>query len=178
MKNLEKYIEKLNINNDLTIEDSYSAFSTIADGNSNTEEIKKFLLLINDKGISENLLFGAAKSLSERSIKLKSPSNAIDVCGTGGDNSNSLNISTTCSILLAAMGVVVAKHGNKAVSSKSGSADIFSEIGINIMQDKEKVEESLANNNLAFIFAPLYHPALKNVAQARQELGVRTIFNF
>ena len=178
MSELQTYIDQLTSTKSLTIDESYQAFSIIADGKSEIREIKKFLLEVNEKGIDENLLFGAAKSLNERSIKLKAPKNSVDVCGTGGDNSNSLNISTSCAIILASMGVTIAKHGNKAVSSKSGSADIFKEIGIDIMQEKNKVEESLEKNNLAFIFAPLYHPALKNVAQARQELGIRTIFNF
>lgn len=178
MQQFQDFINLLEENKLTQFEQSYQAFSLIADGKSSNEEIKKFLTLINQKGINKILLFGAAKALNERSIKLKSPQNAIDVCGTGGDNSNSLNISTTVAIILASIGIPVAKHGNKAVSSKSGSADIFSKLGINLNQDKEEVEISLKENNLAFIFAPLYHPALKNVATARQELGIRTIFNF
>jgi anthranilate phosphoribosyltransferase len=178
MQKFKEIINSLRLDSLLNDKDSYEAFSLIADGKINNDEIKEFLLLINEKGIDEALLYGAAKSLNERSIKLESPKDAIDVCGTGGDNSNSLNISTAVAIIIASMGIPVAKHGNKAVSSNSGSADIFSELGIDINKSKEESEDSLKNNNLAFIFAPLYHPALKNVAIARKELGVRTIFNF
>lgn len=178
MNSFKDFINKLRDSKGLGSEESYEAFSLIADGKVDNEEIKEFLLLINEKGITEELLYGAAKSLNERSIKLKAPEGAIDVCGTGGDNSNSLNISTTVAIVLASMGIPVAKHGNKAVSSQSGSADIFSELGINLDKSKEEVEQSLDENNLAFIFAPLYHPAFKHIMPARKELGVRTIFNF
>ncbi len=178
MKNFKDFIHLLKNNRSITDDESYQAFSLIADGKANNNEIKEFLILINEIGINESLLFGAAKSLNERSIKIKAPKEAIDVCGTGGDGSNSLNISTTVSIIVASMGIPVAKHGNKAVSSQSGSADIFSQLGIKLDKNKEEVQNSLKNNNLAFIFAPLYHPALKNVAIARKELGIRTIFNF
>jgi len=171
-------LDIIKTNESISDEGAYLAFSMIADGKANNAQIKKFLTLINKTGITKSLLFGAAKALNERSIKIKAPKNAIDVCGTGGDNSNSLNVSTTVAIILASMGVVVAKHGNKAVSSKSGSADIFSKLGININQSKEETQKSLKENNLAFIFAPLYHPAFKNIMPARKELGVRTIFNF
>ena len=177
MKNLQGLINILQ-DGSLNYDQSYLAFSLIADGKSNDDEIKNFLTLINKKGIDENLLCGAAKSLDERSIKIKAPKDCVDVCGTGGDGSNSLNISTTISIILASMGIKIAKHGNKAVSSKSGSADVFDKLGININLEKEEIEKNLEDNNFAFIFAPLYHPALKNVAKARKELGVRTIFNF
>ena len=166
-------------NNKLTdYQDSYQAFNMIVDNKVNAEEVKEFLILINKIGINKALLFGAAKSLNERSIKIKAPKNSIDVCGTGGDNINSLNISTAVAIIIASMGIPVAKHGNRAVSSMSGSADIFSQLGINLNKNKEQIEKSLEQNNLAFIFAPIYHPALKNVAHIRKELGTRTIFNF
>lgn len=178
MIKFSKFIELLKKDELVNYNQSYEAFCLIADGYAKTEEIKDFLLTINQKGISEILLYGAVKALDERSIKINSPKDTIDVCGTGGDGSNSLNISTTVAIILASMGIKVAKHGNKAVSSNSGSADIFTSLGININKTKEQLEKSLLEDNLAFIFAPLYHPALKNVAQARKELKVRTIFNF
>jgi len=178
MQKFQYFLQTLKTNKALNAHDSYSAFSLIADNAATNDEIKDFLLTINLVGINEDLLFGAAKSLNERSIRFRSPPNAIDVCGTGGDNSNSLNISTTVAILLASMGIPVAKHGNRAVSSKSGSADIFAALGIDFNKNQDDLEMMLSNNNLAFIFAPFYHPALQNVAQARRELGVRTIFNF
>ncbi|MDA0902179.1 MAG: anthranilate phosphoribosyltransferase [Proteobacteria bacterium] len=176
---LKPYIEIIKKGHFRSDNQAYEAFQLIADGQiGDIEQIKEFLLAINERGVDVRLLSMAAKVLNERSIKLKAPDNAIDVCGTGGDKLNSLNVSTAVSFVVAAAGVVVAKHGNKAVSSASGSADIFSELGIDINQDKQQVEASLIENNIAFIFAPLYHPALKRVGQARKELGVKTIFNY
>ncbi len=109
-------------------------------------------------------------------MKLKSEY-AIDTCGTGGDGGKTFNISTAASIIAAAAGIKVAKHGNKAVSSKSGSADVLKELGINIELDKSKVEKAIDNIGMGFLFAPMYHSAMKNVAGIRKELGVRTIFN-
>ena len=178
MANLREFTEILNKGHLRFANQAEDAFTLIADGKADNIQIKEFLLAINNRGIDVNLLSSAVKVLGRRMIKVRAPENSIDVCGTGGDNLNSLNISTAVSFVVAAAGVAVAKHGNKAVSSSCGSADIFSQLGIDISQSKEQTEESLFNNNLAFIFAPLYHPALKYVAVARKELGVRTIFNF
>lgn len=178
VKHFKNYIEILNQGHFRHDRDVYDAFCLIADGEVDTEHLKEFLLKINETGIDDKLLYGAAKLLNERSIKLKAPADAIDVCGTGGDKLDTLNISTAVSFVVASLGVPVAKHGNKAVSSASGSADIFAQLGIQINKSSEEVEQSLELNNLAFIFAPLYHPALKHVAQARQELATKTIFNY
>jgi anthranilate phosphoribosyltransferase len=178
MADLRKFIEILDHGNFQHDQDSYQAFSLIADGSVSKEEIKKFLLKINQNKINSQLIFGAVKAFAERMVRLKAPENTIDVCGTGGDGLNSLNISTAVCFAVAACGISVAKHGNRAVSSKSGSADIFLELGIDISQSIQQTEESLFKNNLAFIFAPLYHSSFKNVAEVRKELGVKTIFNY
>ena len=127
------------------------------------EDVKKFLLELNAANLPSAAFIGATSSLKKRMKTIQAPKNSIDVCGTGGDKLNTLNISTAVCFVVAAAGIPVAKHGNKAISSKSGSADIFSELGI---------------KNLCFLFAPFFHGALKNLAEIRKSLGVPTIFNF
>jgi anthranilate phosphoribosyltransferase len=173
-----------------SFKEAFEAFGMIADGLVDNKDIKQFLLNINEaeENINEAEEFersqypiylnGAVSAFKNRMVKVKSPYGAIDVCGTGGDGLNTLNISTAVAFVVAACNVSVAKHGNRAVSSKSGSADILSALGININLSKEKAEECLEKNNLVFLFAPLYHPAFKHVSQARRELGVKTIFNY
>jgi anthranilate phosphoribosyltransferase len=141
------------------------------------DDIKKFLLKINNYPY---LLYlnAAAMVYKKYSITINAPENVMDVCGTGGDGLKTLNVSTAVAFVVAACGIPVAKHGNRAVSSASGSADIFKQLGIDIEISKEKAEECLEKNNLVFLFAPNYHPAFKHVLQARKELGVKTIFNY
>lgn len=142
------------------------------------EDIKSFLLDLNDANLPTNAFIGAVKALKKRMKVVKAPENSIDVCGTGGDKLNSLNISTAVCFVVAAAGVVVAKHGNKAISSKSGSADIFSELGIKISNDVAEIERNLNEKKLCFLFAPFFHESLKNLAEIRKSLAVPTIFNF
>ena len=142
------------------------------------DEIKNFLLALNDANLPTNAFIGAVSSLKKRMRKISAPLNALDVCGTGGDKLNTLNISTAVCFVVAAAGVPVAKHGNKAISSQSGSADIFSELGVKISSDISEIEKNLREKNLCFLFAPFFHEALKNVAQIRKNLAVPTIFNF
>ncbi len=177
----------LELNRQISREEAKKAFAMIADGLVNNEDIKNFLIQINKIENPDqneyslnylNYLYGAISAFKDKMIKIKAPKGTMDVCGTGGDGLNTLNISTAVAFVVAACGVPVAKHGNKAVSSLSGSADIFSALKIDINLSKEKAEECLEKNNLVFLFAPLYHPAFKYVAQARRELGVKTIFNY
>jgi anthranilate phosphoribosyltransferase len=142
------------------------------------DEIKKILVSLNYIEIPPESFAGAASSLKKRMKKISAPKNAIDVCGTGGDCLNTLNISTAVSFVVASSGVPVAKHGNKASSSLSGSADIFSELGIKIISDEKLLEKSLVENNLCFLFAPLFHNVLKGLSKIRQELKIPTIFNY
>lgn len=153
-------------------------FDQIIDQKIPEQEIKKFLLDLNEANLPGNAFIGAVASLKKRMKTIQAPENAIDVCGTGGDKLNTLNVSTAVSFVVASAGIVVAKHGNKAISSRSGSADIFSELGIKISEDAAEIERNLREKNLAFLFGPFFHSALKNVAEIRKSLGVPTIFNF
>jgi anthranilate phosphoribosyltransferase len=154
------------------------AFCLIADGKVSTSEIEKFLTQINKFGIKKKTIFEAVLVFRQRMRKVNFDGEFIDVCGTGGDGINSLNISTAVCFVLAAAGVKVAKHGNRAVSSKSGSSDLLQEVGYKIDCSNDEIIENLEKHNLAFLFAPRFHPAFLHVAQARQNLGVKTIFNY
>lgn len=142
------------------------------------KDVAQFLLNLNQENLPSTAFIGAVAALKKQMKIIQAPKNAIDVCGTGGDGLNTLNISTAVCFVVAACGVVVAKHGNKAISSKSGSADIFSALGIKTSLETAEIEKNLREKNLCFLYAPLFHEALKNVAQIRKELGVPTIFNF
>lgn len=162
----------------LTPKNYEEIFDQIIDLKIAEDEIKKFLLDLNEANLPANAFIGAVASLKKRMKKISAPENTIDVCGTGGDKLNTLNVSTAVCFVVAAAGVPVAKHGNKAISSNSGSADIFSELGIKISSDISEIEKNLREKNLCFLFAPYFHEALKNVAQIRKSLGMPTIFNF
>ncbi len=153
-------------------------FHQMIDGNFDEDTAKKFLLDLNSANLPQNAFIGATSALRSKMRKISAPKNAIDVCGTGGDGLNTLNVSTAVCFVIAAAGIPVAKHGNKAISSKSGSADIFSELGIKISADISEIEKNLREKNLCFLFAPFFHEALKNVAAIRKSLAVPTIFNF
>jgi anthranilate phosphoribosyltransferase len=163
---------------DLTSQSFEEIFDQIIDAKISDDEIKNFLLNLNQVNLPANSFIGAVSALKKRMKKISAPANTIDVCGTGGDGLNTLNISTAVCFVVAAAGVVVAKHGNKAISSQSGSADIFSELGIKISSEISEIEKNLRQKNLCFLFAPFFHEALKNVAAIRKSLGVATIFNF
>ena len=162
----------------LTSKNYEEIFDQIIDLKIDDTEIKKFLLDLNEKNLPENAFIGAVSALRKRMKKISAPKNAIDVCGTGGDKLNTLNISTAVCFVVAAAGIPVAKHGNKAISSQSGSADIFSELGIKISSEIPEIEKNLREKNLCFLFAPFFHEALKNVAEIRKSLAIPTIFNF
>lgn len=168
----------LNLNKNINFEDSYNIFCQIADAKLTDEQIKDILLTINEIGINENLLLGAVKSFSQRAKKINIKGDIFDVCGTGGDGLNTLNISTAVTFVLSSLGFKIAKHGNRSVSSKSGSADIFDKMQINMSDDEGEIKNSIEKYNLAFIFAPFFHPSFKNVAKVRSKLKVKTIFNY
>ena len=167
----------MNLTN-LTTQNFEEIFDQIIELKISEEEIKKFLLELNEENLPTNAFIGAVASLKKRAKKISAPENAIDVCGTGGDKLKTLNVSTAVCFVIAAAGIPVAKHGNKAISSLSGSADIFSELGIKISPDVGEIEKNLREKNLAFIFGPFFHEAMKNVAAIRKSLAVPTIFNF
>ncbi len=162
----------------LSSQEYKTIFDHIVDNKLDESQIKEFLLNLNKINFPANAFLGAIQSFRPRCKIINAPQNTLDVCGTGGDGLNTLNISTAVSLVVAACGVAVAKHGNRAISSKSGSADVLAELGVDITASQSDIESSLKQNNLCFMFAPLYHPAFKNIAKIRSDLAVPTIFNF
>jgi len=154
-----------------------AAFSAILDGNVAGEAIAAFLIALSDRGETASEIAGAAKAMRARMIPISAPSNAIDVCGTGGDGLHTLNVSTAVSLVVAACGVPVAKHGNRAASSKAGAADTLEALGLNLDRAAETAELTLNDLGICFLFAQRYHPALARIAPIRKALGRRTIFN-
>lgn len=149
----------------------------IMEGRATDSQIASFLTALRIKGESIEEITAAAKVMREKAIAIKAPEGVIDTCGTGGDMAGTFNISTTAAFVVAAAGIPVAKHGNRSVSSKSGSADVLEALGIKIDLPPEKVEKCLFETNFGFLFAPLFHPAMKYAINARKEIGIRTIFN-
>ncbi len=170
-------INNLKKGKNLSFEDSKKLFYELMEGkhdeNSTIEILESFL----EKGETKDELAGGIFVLREKATKVKTDQSTIDTCGTGGDGQNSLNISTAAAIVLASMNVTVAKHGNKAVSSNCGSADVLEALKINIHLKPNEAEESLKKFNFAFMFAPNYHSAMKYVGPARKKMGKKTIFN-
>ena len=173
---MDQILEKLKNKQDLTFEESKTAFEILMTGKASEDEIFNFLTLLSEKGEVSDEIAGGVFVLREKSKRVKAR-DCIDTCGTGGDGMNTLNISTASALLLASMGTKVAKHGNKAVSSNCGSADVLEALKININLKPEEAEESIKNFNFAFMFAPNYHSAMKHVGPARKKMGKKTIFN-
>jgi len=173
---MQEFTQIIKSGQDLTAEQSEKVFDQIMSGQIDEEEITEFLLALKAKGESPSEILGAARMLRAKSKPTKIPAEVLDVCGTGGDGLNTLNISTAVAFVVAGCGVPVAKHGGRAVSSKSGSADVLTELGVNITH-QEKAEECFAHSNMCFMFAPDYHEAMKYVAAIRLKLKTRTIFN-
>mgnify|MGYP001270729119 CR=1 FL=1 len=177
MKDFNDYIKSIKDGNDLSENESENAFDQILLQKVEDNKIIDLLVSLSKKGESVSEIFGAIISIKKKANIIKGFSDSFDTCGTGGDGSKTFNISTISAIIAAACGVCVAKHGNKAVSSLTGSADVLSELGVNINLDKKKIIECLNKINLCFLFAPNFHPILKNVADIRKKIGERTIFN-
>ena len=173
---MEKILKKLKHKENLTFEESKSAFELLMTGKASEEEIYDFLTLLSEKGEVPDEIAGGVYVLREKSKRVD-VSGCIDTCGTGGDGMNTLNISTASALLLASMGTKVAKHGNKAVSSKCGSGDVLEALKIKIDQEPNEIEQEINNNNFGFMFAPNYHSAMRFVGPARKRIGKRTIFN-
>ena len=174
---IEEIIKKISDQISLSTIESEILFNEIMTGKLQDTTIKKILLDLSNKGESVEEITGGAKVLKKKAKKVVIKGDLIDTCGTGGDGKNTVNISTASALVLASMGNKVAKHGNRSVSSRSGSADVLEFLKININLEPKEVEESIKTNNFAFMFAPNYHAAMKNVANARKELKKRTIFN-
>ena len=177
MKNdLKDYIS-LVYNDNLDLESTKLAFNIIMSGNASDIQISSFLSLLQKSGIKPHHIIGAIDVMKSKMICIKGQIGSMDTCGTGGDGKNSLNISTTTAFVLAAKGIPIAKHGNRALTSNCGSADVLKSLGINIEMDTSKLEQCLADVGICFMFAPNHHPAMKFVGPIRQQLGLRTIFN-
>ena len=173
---MERILEKLKKKENLAFEESKSAFELIMSGKANEEEIFDFLTLLSEKGEVSDEIAGGVYVLREKSKRVN-VTGCIDTCGTGGDGMNTLNISTASALLLASMGTKVAKHGNKAVSSKCGSGDVLEALRIKIDHEPRDIEREINSNNFGFMFAPNYHSAMRFVGPVRKKIGKRTIFN-
>ena len=173
---MKVFLEKLDKKQDLTFEESKAAFEILMNGKASDDEIFSFLTLLSAKGEVSNEIAGGVYVLRNKSKRVN-VDNCIDTCGTGGDGKNSLNISTASALLLASMGIKVAKHGNKAVSSKCGSGDVLEKLKIKINLEPKEIENQINNYNFGFMFAPNYHSAMKYVGPTRKKIGKRTIFN-
>ena len=161
----------------LDAEAARAAFDQILDGAAAADEIAQFLTDMSVRGESSTEIAAAVRAMRARMIRVMAPANAIDVCGTGGDGAHSLNISTAVAIVVAACEVPVAKHGNRAASSKAGAADTLEALGLNLDRASEQAEATLADIGICFLFAQKHHPALAPLAPIRKALGRRTIFN-
>ena len=173
---MKQFIEKIKKKENLSFEESKKAFELLMEGKVKDQEIFDFLTLLSIKGEVSEEIAGGVYVLRNKSKRVN-VENCIDTCGTGGDGMNTLNISTASALLLSSMGVKVAKHGNKAVSSKCGSGDVLEALNINIDLEPNDIETQIDKNNFGFMFAPNYHSAMKFVGPTRKKIGKRTIFN-
>ena len=173
---MKQFLEKLKNKVDLNFEESKSAFELLMTGKASENEIYDFLTLLSIKGEVSEEIAGGVYVLRKKSKRVD-VTGCIDTCGTGGDGMNTLNISTASALLLASMGTKVAKHGNKAVSSKCGSGDVLEALKISIDLEPENIKKEINKNNFGFMFAPNYHGAMKFVGAVRKKIGKRTIFN-
>ena len=173
---MKQFIEKIKSKENLSFEESKAAFELLMEGKAEDQEIFDFLTLLSAKGEASDEIAGGVFVLRNKSKRVNIQ-NCIDTCGTGGDGKNTLNISTASAILLASMDVKVAKHGNKAVSSKCGSGDVLEALNIKINLEPQDIEKEINKNNFGFMFAPNYHSAMKYVGPTRKKIGKRTIFN-
>ena len=173
---MKQFLEKLKKKQDLTFEESKLAFNFLMNGKANETEMFDFLTLLSLKGEVSDEIAGGVYVLREKSTRVN-VENCLDTCGTGGDGMNTLNISTASALLLSSMGLKVAKHGNKAVSSKCGSGDVLEALNIKINLKPKEIEYQINSNNFGFMFAPNYHTAMKFVGPTRKKIGKRTIFN-
>ncbi|HJN84489.1 MAG TPA: anthranilate phosphoribosyltransferase [Candidatus Pelagibacter bacterium] len=173
---MKEFLSKLKNSENLSFEESKTVFEILMNGKASNDEIFDFLTLLSAKGEVSDEIAGGVYVLRNKAKRVN-VHNCVDTCGTGGDGKNTLNISTASAILLASMGVKVAKHGNKAVSSKCGSGDVLEALNIKINLEPKDIENQINKNNFGFMFAPNYHSAMKYVGPTRKKIGKRTIFN-
>ena len=173
---MKKFIEKIKNKENLSFEESKAAFELLMEGKAIDQDIYDFLSFLSTKGEASDEIAGGVFVLRNKSKRVN-VENCVDTCGTGGDGMNTLNISTASALLLASMGIKVAKHGNKAVSSKCGSGDVLEALNIEINLEPNEIENQINKNNFGFMFAPNYHSAMRFVGPTRKKIGKRTIFN-
>jgi len=175
---IKEALRKLADKKGLSRAEAYETMNDIMTGQASDSAISGFLMALRVKGESPEEIAGCAQSMREKSVRIQTKhKDVIDTCGTGGDASGTFNISTTAAIIASAAGAVVAKHGNRAVSSRCGSADVLRALGVNIDIPPEKVSRVLDDVGITFLFAPMMHQAMKYAAGVRKDLGIRTIFN-
>lgn len=174
---MEYYIKKLVEGRDLTIEEMQTAMGSIMEGDATEAQIGSFLTAMRMKGETIEEITACATVMREKCTRLQAEGDLIDIVGTGGDCTNTFNVSTVSALVVAAAGVKVAKHGNRSVSSKCGAADILEALGVKLDITPEQNAKILEEVGLCFMFAPVYHTAMKYVAKPRRELGIRTVFN-
>jgi anthranilate phosphoribosyltransferase len=175
---MKQYIEKCLEAQNLTADEASAALELIMTNQATEAQIAGLLVALRAKGETVDELVGFARTMRQKSVRITvEDENALDIVGTGGDGLGTFNISTAASIVAAGAGVTIAKHGNRSVSSRSGSADLLRSLGVNIDLPPEGVERCINTTGIGFLFAPLFHPAMKYAAKPRVELGVKTIFN-
>src|SRR5215213_4365672 len=177
MESFKPYIAKVATGAALTREEARAAFDTLLSGEVTPAQAGGFLMALRVRGEALDEIIGAASAMRGRMLRVEAPANAIDVVGTGGDQSGSYNVSTLAAIIVAGCGVPVAKHGNRAASSTSGSADVLSALGVKIGLDPASLSRCLKEAGLCFMFAQTHHASMRHVAPVRVELGTRTLFN-
>lgn len=177
MADIKPFIAKVATGASLSEEEAYTVFSTMMDGDVTPAQMGAFLMALRVRGETVEEITGGARVMREKAVRVTAPDGAIDTCGTGGDGSGSYNISTAVALVVAALGVPVAKHGNRALSSKSGSAEVLHQLGVNIDREPDVLERCLGGAGITFLMAPKHHTAMRHVGRVRVELGTRTIFN-
>ncbi|GGG24341.1 anthranilate phosphoribosyltransferase [Chelatococcus composti] len=177
MDAFKPFIAKVATGASLSREESRQAFETLLSGEVTPAQSGAFLMALRVRGETVDEIAGAVEALRARMVRVNAPAGAIDIVGTGGDNSGSYNVSTLASIIVAACGVPVAKHGNRAASSRSGAADVLAALGVKVGLEPAGIERCLAAAGVGFMFAPTHHASMRHVAPVRVELGTRTVFN-
>jgi anthranilate phosphoribosyltransferase len=177
MSELRTHIAKVASGKALSFEEARAAFEVIMSGEATPSQIGGFLMALRVRGETVEEISGAVATMREKMLKVEAPDGAVDIVGTGGDGSHSVNISTASAFVIAGCGVPVAKHGNRGLSSQTGAADVLTALGIKIDLTPEAIGRSIREAGVGFMFAPAHHPAMRHVGPTRVELGTRTIFN-
>ena len=177
MSDLKTFIAKVATGDSLSVDEARLAFDAVMSGEATPSQIGGFLMAMRVRGETVDEITGAAQTMRDKMLRVSVPDDAIDIVGTGGDGSGTFNVSTASAIVTAACGVMVAKHGNRAASSKSGAADVLTALGVNINATPDVIARCVREAGVGFMFAQAHHSAMKHVGPTRVELGTRTIFN-